>query len=113
MPYLLTIAKNKTLTLLNTEYLKDYMLSPADIQSIDVLNENPTVLTAALQAELLSKVGPGAANKQKLNSIYVQIDNKQGFRTDDLNNFKKFIKHQLVGHLPVDVSALKLDEIVE
>lgn len=113
MSYLLTITKNKNLALLNIDYLKDYILSTADIQTIDNLNKNPTSLTASLHAELLSKVGPGAANKQQLNSTYVQIDNKQGFRRDDFNNFKKFIKHNLVGHLPIDVSTLKLDEIVE
>lgn len=101
------------LRLIDNRLLLDYIISDTDIQYIENLSADSTILTADLQSDLIAKIGPGAANKQTLNSLYVQINNNQGFRTDDLTNFKKFIKHNLVGHVPVDVTTLNLDEISE
>lgn len=111
--YILTITKENNLQLLDTSLLSDYVLSPADIQYISNLSGNAAAITANLQADLIAKIGPGTASKQLLDLLYVQIENSQGLDVEDLNNFRKFIRDNLVGNKSIDVTTLKIDEIVE
>lgn len=110
--YILTLHQ-KTLQLLNTELLSAYILSPADIQYLDTLSADVNTIINELNSEVIAKVGPGAANKQTLNALYVQINNTSGLTKDDLSNFRQFIQHELVGHNIVDVKTLKIHEDVE
>lgn len=107
--YILTLHEG-TLNLLNTDLLSAYTLSDTDIQYIDNLSANASTLTADLNSDLIAKVGPGAANKQTLNALYVQRNNNAGLTENDLTNFKKFVKQELVGHNIVDVKTLKINE---
>lgn len=110
--YILTLTEGD-LKLLDVDMLSAYVLSDSDIQYITDLSSNTSALTSTLNSELLAKIGPGAANKQTLNATYVQQSNVSGFTTTDLENFKTFIKDELVGYKIVDVNTLEVNESVE
>lgn len=97
------------LALIDETVLSDYVLSDENVQQINAISNDTSTLTANIMSDIIAKVGPGAANKQTLNALYVQKTNSGGFTEQDLRLFKEFVNYQLVGHKIIDTGLLTRD----